>query len=309
MRYAFFSGSEISIPFLEAILNEVVLIVTLPPRVKGRGSKKTDNPLKTFANSKQIDVIEVEKFSNEINQKILSYNLDAIVVFAFGKIIPDEIINNVHCPLNIHPSDLPLYRGASPIERQLLDGVEESAVTIIKISNQLDAGSIIFKEKFKVTLFDDYFSFLRKVYDIGITLLKDALKCCSESRCIPIPQSGQATKANKIKKEEEIIDFNLVALSVHNKVRAFTRIGAYAKFRNKILKIFKTEPILNFEHFETPGKIVKIEKDFFVVSCGVGAVKVLEVQLEGKKRVPSKDFINGYKLKEGEILNENCSPC
>jgi len=267
------------------------------------------NPIKVFADEKGIDSIEVEKFDEESVQKILSYNLDEIVVFSFGKIIPKSILNGIKCPINIHPSPLPLYRGASPIERQLLDGVSKSSVTIMKMNEKLDEGEIIFQEFFDVDILDDYYSFLEKVYRVGIPLLKKTLECCKEDNCPKKPQEGTSTYAKKIKNEEEFLDFNLDALSVHNKVRALTRMGAYAFFRGKKIKIFKTEPLLDIHFNVKSGTIVKIEKEFFIVSCKEGAVKVLELQLEGKKRMTAKDFINGYRIKENEVLNENCSSC
>ena len=309
MRVGFFSGSDISIPFLEAIIDDVVLVVTLKPKIRERGSIPTANPIKIFAETKKKAVLEVESFTPEIIESIKSYSLDAFVVFSFGKILPKEVLELVKCPLNIHPSNLPFYRGASPIERQLMDGVTESAVTIFKMSEKLDKGEIIAKKKFEVSINDDYFSFLDKVYKVGIPLLKDALACCLQESCHSIEQEIGGNYAKKIRKEEEIIDWNTSAINAHNKIRALTRLGAYTCFRGKKLKVFKSELINNWpEPQQKPGSIVLVSSDSFAVACADGAVKILEVQLENKKRMNSKDFINGYKPKIGEVLNEDCSP-
>ena len=309
MKIGFFSGSDISIPFLEAIIDDVALVVTLKPKVRERGNTLTANPVKIFAENKNKAVLEIETFTPEVIEKIQSYNLEAFVVFSFGKILPKEVLELVKCPLNIHPSNLPFYRGASPIERQLMDGVTKSAVTIFKMSEKIDKGEIIAKKEFDVTTNDDYFSFLEKVYRVGIPLLRDSLSCCLEESCSSMEQKSGGNYAKKIRKEEEIIGWNNPAASVHNKVRALTRIGAYTCFRGKKLKVFKSELTNNvIETPQKPGSIVLVTSDSFVVACSEGAVKVLEVQLENKKRMSSKDFINGYKPKIGEVLNEDCSP-
>jgi methionyl-tRNA formyltransferase len=120
MNIVFFSGSDISIPFAKALIPEIKLIITLPPKIRGRGSKLTPNPLKIFADENGIDVLEIEDFNEEAVTNIKLHNPEAYVVFSFGKIIPKEVLELVKCPLNVHPSDLPYYRGASPIERQLM---------------------------------------------------------------------------------------------------------------------------------------------------------------------------------------------
>jgi methionyl-tRNA formyltransferase len=302
MNIVFFSGSDISIPFAKALIPDIKLIVTLPPKIRGRGSKVTPNPLKIFADENSIDVLEIEDFNEETVTNIKLHNPEVYVVFSFGKIIPKEVLELVKCPLNVHPSDLPYYRGASPIERQLMDGVSQSAVTIMKMNEKLDQGEIILKKHFEVSLYDDYYSFLEKVYEVGIPLVKEALQCCLSDTCLPIPQESKGTYAKKITSEEEKIDWSKDAISIHNKVRALTRIGAYTTFRGKKLKIFKTVPIIDLQIEHKPGTIVEVRKDFFIVATGNGCIKVIEVQLEGKRVMNASDFINGYKPQVLEVL-------
>ncbi|BAL80980.1 methionyl-tRNA formyltransferase [Caldisericum exile] len=302
MRIAFFSGSEISIPFAENLLGEIVLFVTLSPKIRGRGNKVSPNPVKLFADEYNKAVLEIENFSQQIVNEILSYKPDALVVFSFGKIIPKSILELTKCPLNIHPSDLPMYRGASPIERQLMDGVSKSAVTIIKMNEEIDKGEILLKKHFDVSVYDDYFSFLKKVYDVGIPLLREALECCLKGMCSPVPQVGEGSYAKKIRKEEEKINWKEDAFRIHNRVRALTRIGAYTIFREKKLKIFKTDFLNEFFNNSTPGTIVYVHNEYFLVSSLKGCVKILRVQPEGKKIMDVKDFINGYKPKIGEVM-------
>jgi len=149
-------------------------------------------------------VLEIETFTPEVIEKIQSYNLEAFVVFSFGKILPKEVLELVKCPLNIHPSNLPFYRGASPIERQLMDGVTKSAVTIFKMSEKIDKGEIIAKKEFNVTTNDDYFSFLEKVYRVGIPLLRDSLSCCLEESCSSMEQKSGGNYAKKFAKKKKL---------------------------------------------------------------------------------------------------------
>uniref|UniRef100_A0A7C4U1K6 Methionyl-tRNA formyltransferase n=1 Tax=Caldisericum exile TaxID=693075 RepID=A0A7C4U1K6_9BACT len=306
MRIGFFSGAEISLPFLEALKEHIKVVVTPPPKIRGRGNVPAYNPVKKAILQYGFEVVEVNTFDEETISKIKSFALDSFVVFAFGKRIPSALLEIVKCPLNIHPSPLPDYCGASPIERQLMDGVSKSAVTIIKMNEKIDKGDIILQEFFDVSIDDDYFSFLDKVYSIGIPLVKEALwYCLEDSSFRPVPQIGTGRVAKKIQKEEYVIDWNNPAILIHNKVRALVRVGAYTTFRKKMLKILKTKVIFDYNIGEKPGMIVDVKKDYFIVKAQVGAVMVFMVQVESKNRMTALDFINGYRPKAGEVLGED----
>jgi len=302
MRVVFFGSNSFSIPFLDAVKDNVVLVVTTTDKVSGRGNKVIQNPVKEFSKSKAIEVISVRKFDEEVAASIKNSIPDSFVVVSFGKIIPPYILNIVDCSVNVHPSRLPLYRGAAPIERQIMDGVTESAVSIIKVSSELDAGDVIVSTPLKIYFYDTRETVEKRIFEIGIPLLKKTLSLIEKGNYEGIPQEGSSTYAKKITKKDELIDWSKDSLLIYNAIRALSpRPLAYACFRSHILKIASAEPVDEDYEYHA-GEICEVEKDFFVVKCGKGALKIIEVIPEGKKRMFVRDFINGYRIIKGEKL-------
>lgn len=300
MNIIFFGSSEFSIPFLDAFKEHVVLIITTQDKLRGRGSNIKPNPVKKFALSIGKKVLAIEKLDETVFVTIRQINPDFFLVVSFGKIIPERFLKIPKCPLNLHPSALPLYRGASPIERQIMDGVTFSKVCIMKITKDLDAGEIIAEAPLIIEENDTKKDVEEKIISIGIPLLKEAIEIIYRVGCIGKPQIGIPTYAMKITKKDEIIDWNENNISVHNRIRALNPVpGAYTLFRGKILKIYKSEPNAESSN-EKPGTILKIDKSGFLVQCGKMSLKVLKVKPEGKREMKAIDFINGYKLKVGE---------
>ena len=300
MRIVFFGSSDFSVPFLESVKNDTVLIVTSPDRKKGRGKKLLPNPVKEKAIEIGIPFITAEKLGEEEAQKIKSVSPELFVVVSYGVIIPESVLNIANCAINVHPSKVPYYRGASPIIRQIMDGVKESAVSIIKVSKRLDRGDIILQRPFEISETDTRADVEEKVIRIGTALLKEAIEKVQAKGCTGAPQEGKGTYAKKITKEDEKIDWRRPALKIYNKVRAlYPSPCAYALFRGKRVKVRKA---LLFEGNSNgvPGEIVSISKNEVFVQCGAGALKLLELQMEGKKPVSARDFINGVKPKAGE---------
>ncbi len=300
MRIVFFGSSDFSVPFLESVKSDTVLIVTSPDRKKGRGKKLLPNPVKEKAIEHGIPFITAEKLGEEEAQKIKSVSPELFVVVSYGVIIPESVLSIANCAINVHPSKVPYYRGASPIIRQIMDGVKESAVSIIKVSKRLDRGDIILQRPFEISETDTRADVEEKVIRIGTALLKEAIEKVQAKGCTGIPQEGKGTYAKKITKKDEKIDWRQPALKIYNKVRAlYPSPCAYAFFRGKRVKIRKA---LLFEGNSNgvPGSVVSVSKNEIVVQCGAGALKLLELQMEGKKPVSARDFINGVKPKAGE---------
>ncbi len=302
MNIVFFGSSEFSIPFLDSFTKDIELVVTSPDKVRGRGKRLLSNPVKDFAQREHLPVITVDKLREQEYLKIKSVSPEIFLVVSYGKIISQEVLSLAKCALNLHPSKLPLYRGAAPIERQIMDGVEDSAVCIIKVIKQLDAGSIIIEEPFKILPFETKEDVGKKIVKIGVPLLRKAIEIVSLDRCEGKEQEGVPTYAKKITKSDELITWSCSGLSIYNKIRALSPVpGAYTYFRQKFLKIFKTE-LATFNSSYHPGTVFNIAKDCFYVSCGEGSIKVLDLQIEGGKKMSAKDFINGFKIHEGEMF-------
>ncbi len=300
MRIVFFGSSDFSVPFLESVKSDTVLIVTSPDRKKGRGKKLLPNPVKEKAIEIGIPFITAEKLTEEEAQKIKSVSPELLVVVSYGVIIPESILNIANCAINVHPSKVPYYRGASPIIRQIMDGVKESAVSIIKVSKRLDRGDIILQRPFEISETDTRADVEEKVIRVGTALLKEAIEKVQAKGCTGIPQKGKGTYAKKITKEDEKIDWRQPALKIYNKVRAlYPSPCAYALFRGKRVKVRKAL-LFDGNSNGVPGSVVSVSKNEIVVQCGAGALKLLELQMEGKKPVSARDFINGVKPKSGE---------
>ena len=304
MSIVFFGSSEFSIPFLDSFRKDIKLVITSPDKIGGRGKRFVSNPVKSFALREDLPVITIDKFEEEEYFKIKAVNPEIFMVVSYGKIIPQEILSLAKCALNLHPSKLPLYRGAAPIERQIMDGVEDSAICIIKVIKQLDAGDIIFEEPFKILPFETKGEVEEKIVKISVPLLRRAIEIVSHDKCEGRKQVGTPTYARKITRSDELIVWSDSGIRIYNKTRALNpRPGAYTYFRQRLLKIFKTE-FLTFSTSFSPGTMFNVSKEYFYVSCGEGSIKVLDLQVEGGKKISAKDFINGFKIYEGEILGQ-----
>lgn len=305
MKIGFFGSSEFSVPFIDAFKKEIVFVATSIDKIRGRGKNLTANTVRKFSEEVSLHVIKIEKFEASCYNEMKSFNPDILLVVSYGKIIPQEVLGLTNCSLNLHPSKLPLYRGAAPIERQIMDGVEDSAVSIIKIIKELDAGDIILDRAFKILPFETKGDVERKIVGIGVPLLKEAIKLVSIDRCEGRKQKGPVSYANKITKEDEIIDWKADGLVIYNKIRALSpKPGAYTYFRGKLMKIYSAEFVGTSDLSVPYGTIFDVSKDYFYITCKNANIKVLELQVEGGKRLKARDFINGFKILNGEKFSK-----
>jgi len=285
--------------------HEIVCVVTQPDRPKGRGKKITFSAVKEMALQNDLAIEQPEKAKNNpvLASLIKSLNPDIIVVVAYGQILPKEIIEiPKYKTINLHASLLPKYRGAAPIQWALLNGEKETGITIIKINEQLDAGDIIAQEKLKIEPDDNTETLLSKLFEKGKDLLLLTLKQIEEGSANYLKQDdGQATLAPLITKELAEIDWGKSAQEIHNRVRAMVPWPvAHTFYQEKLLKIWKTALA---KGSGTPGEILEIIKQKgFVIAAGKSALLVLEVQLEGKKRLSAYDFIVGKRLIIGDKI-------
>ncbi len=302
MRIVFFGSSDFSVPFLNIIASQTVLVVTSPDKRKNRGKKLLPNPVREAAEKLGIKFVAKDILDESIESEIKKAKPDLFVVVSYGKIIPPEILKLAPCSINVHPSAVPMYRGAAPIERQIMDGVKKSAVSIIKVSRKLDRGDVILSEPFTIEFSETKGDVEKKVISIGTSLLLKAIKKVEKEGCKGIRQTGRGCYAKKITKYDEEIDWQRSSTELHNLIRALSPVpGARTYFRGKILKIFRTEP--DDSWFDgSPGTVVSVGNDNFTVKCGKGNLKIFEVQVEGKRKISARDFINGFRIRKGEIL-------
>ncbi len=285
--------------------HEIICVVTQPDRPKGRGKKITFSPVKELALQNDLAIEQPEKVKNNpvLSSLIKSLSPDIIVVVAYGQILPKEIIEiPKYKTINLHASLLPKYRGAAPVQWALLNGEKETGITVMKINEQLDAGDIIAREKVKIESDDNTQTLLEKLFVKGKNLLLLTLKQIEEGKAHYLKQdNNQATLAPSITKESAEIDWKKPAQEIHNRVRAMIPWPvAHTYYQEKLLKIWKSKVV---DKNGAPGEVLEIVKhQGFVVGTGKGSLLVLEVQLEGKKRLSAHDFIVGKRLSIGDKI-------
>ncbi|MFA4906104.1 MAG: methionyl-tRNA formyltransferase [Candidatus Margulisiibacteriota bacterium] len=292
---------------LQALLDaeeQIVLAVTQPDRPKGRHLHTAPSPVKELAQKYKIPVETPEKVKDQIFiDKIHSLDPDLIVVAAYGKILPKDLLTiPKYGAINVHASLLPKYRGAAPIQWAILKGENETGVTVMQVSETLDTGDIILQDKVPIDPEDTAETLLDKVFEVGAQTLLRAIDQIKKGTAKKIPQKeADATYAPLIAKESGEIDWKKSATEVNNRVRALLPWPtAHTFYKGKMLKIIKAEPAPVPGKFK-PGEVVDI-KDDFIIACGVGSLILKEVQLEGGKKMTGEQFLRGHRLAIGEIL-------
>ena len=306
MRVVFMGTPDFAVPVLEALTeskHEVVAVVTQPDKRKGRGKEMQYTPVKAAALNHGIEVYQPAKVKDEEFQNVLrDINADVIVVVAFGQILPPSII---HMPkygcINVHASLLPKYRGAAPIQWAVIDGEKETGITTMQMDEGLDTGNMMLKEVVPVDKKETGGSLHDKLAACGGKIILETLQKVEDGTVTYTKQDdSKSNYAKMLDKNLGKIDFTKKAVEIERLIRGLNPWpSAYTKLNGKTLKIWDAD-VLEGEN-ETPGKIVNITKDQIWISTGEGILAVNELQLEGKKRMNTEDFLRGYKM-ENAVL-------
>lgn len=300
---------EFAIPSLETVYKntDLKLIFTKEDKRNARGNKIIFSPVKQFGLDNNIEIIQPKRLKDaEITEKIREINPDLIVVVAYGKIIPKEIIDiPKYGIINVHSSLLPKYRGASPIHSAILNGDKETGVSIMYIEEELDAGDVILKEYCEINEDDTLGTLHDKLKELGATGLEKTLKLIEDGNVKTEKQDDtKATFVKPISKEQAKIDWTDTKENVYNKIRGLNPFPAAYTFneKNENIKVYKGEKIDKIYDGEF-GEIVEIiNKKGPVVKVRNGGIILTEVKFEGKKIQKGTDVINGRKLLQGEKL-------
>ena len=317
MKIIFMGTPDFARDSLEAVYNagyEIIGVVTNPDRPKGRGMKMIPSPVKEFALEKELKIYQPEKVKNNIEfiDEIKSLNPDVICVVAYGKILPEEILNipKLGC-INVHGSLLPKYRGAAPIQWAILNGDKETGVTTMYMDKGMDTGDMILKEKVTIGEDETTGELWERLSKIGGELLVKTLEQI-EARTAPREKQGEDyTMAPMLNKDMAKIDWeNKSAIEVKNLVRGLNPImGAYTFWNGKKIKFWKVDiakgnEIIadNLEILRDGTVIVSNPKDGLYIKTKKGIIKVLEIQGENAKRMSIGDFLRGNNISEFEIF-------
>ncbi len=310
MRLVFMGTPDFAVPSLQVLItgnDPVVGVFTQPDQPAGRGMAMHAPPVKTLAESRGIPVFQPAKLRvSGVLEQLRAWQPDLIVVAAYGKILPNSILNlpPQGC-INVHASLLPKYRGAGPIQRAIAQGETETGITIMRISERMDSGDILLQKAMPISPQDTGGLLHDRLAQLGADTLGEALRLLKDGRLVARPQNeAEVTYAPLIKKEDGRIDWTQSATVIERRIRAFNPWpSAYTTVNGKMLKIFsaQVEPHVR-PGSATPGTITEVTPVSLCVVTGAGVLALTEIQLEGKKRLPIEDFLRGYPLSPDLIL-------
>jgi len=306
MRLAFLGTPAFAVPTLERLVergHQVLAAVTQPDRPKGRGRALAPPPVKEAALRLGVPVYQPERVKRPDSVDYLrALAPGAMVMVGYGQIIPQSILDIPPLGiLNVHASLLPKYRGAGPIQWAIVNGETITGITIMRIDAGLDTGPLLLKAETAIGADETAPELGRRLSVIGADLLVEALDALAAGHGALQPQdNAQATYAPMLKKEDGRIDWSRSAAQIHNQVRGMQPWpGAYSSFRGAALHVWRARPT-DGGAGHPPGALVRIKP--LLVACGEGALELIAVQMEGRKRMPAADFANGQRLVENEVL-------
>ncbi|MBQ6695421.1 MAG: methionyl-tRNA formyltransferase [Lachnospiraceae bacterium] len=310
MKIVFMGTPDFAAGALEALIkagHEITAVVTQPDKAKGRSGQLQYPPVKECAVAHNIPVMQPVKIKTlEAIAQLKQYEADVYVVAAFGQILSQEILDipKFGC-LNIHASLLPKYRGASPIQHVIIDGEEETGVTIMQMDAGVDTGDMLYKKSIAIEDNDTYETLHDKLMVLGGEAIVEALPLIEEGILIPEKQQDeQSCHAGMIRKEMGNIDFNRPAVEIHRLIRGLTPWpSAYTFYKGKQMKVWEVT-IEDSTVNAIPGTVAEVTKNTIKVACSEGLLCIMSLQLEGKKRMSTHDFLLGVKVQPGECFTK-----
>jgi methionyl-tRNA formyltransferase len=311
LKIIFMGTPDFAVAALDALCRDgqnVILAVTQPDRQKGRGRKVIQTPVKVCAEKWNVPVFQPDRIREpEAIEKIRSLAPDLIVVAAFGQILPQELLDipRLGC-INIHASLLPKLRGAAPIQWSVINGDSESGITLMQMNAGLDTGDILFQESVPIEKNETGESLYEKLAQLGGEMIVRYLPAIEAGEIHPVSQDdSRSSYAPMLRKEMGEIDWSLPAAQIEQRMRGMMPWpGAYTKLGGHTLKIWsaKVLPVTEVPYGTTPGTVLYTDKKSICVAAGEGGLLLLEVQAEGKKRMPTDAFLRGTKVADGTVL-------
>ncbi len=310
MKIIFFGSDDFALVNLEKLIqseHNVVVCVAPPDKPKGRGMPVIFSPIKERALRQGIALLQPARLNDPLLiEQLKSFQSDLFVVVAYGKILPIEVLSLPYlCCMNVHGSLLPQYRGAAPIHWAIINGENETGVSIIKMNSQMDAGDIFAQAKIKIDPADTALTLRAKMAALGSDLLLKTIDSLEKNAYILAGQdASKVSTAPKLTKELGLIQWNKPARDIHNLVRGLLPWpAAYTHFQGKLLKILQTEIVSIDASSKQPGEVLEINPQGFVVAASYGGLLVRQVHLESAKAMDARSFAIGHKLQTGVIFS------
>jgi len=310
LNTAFLGSGDFSRDLLYKLLRagcEFAGVITRPDRPAGRGLRINPTPVKALAGEEGLEVYQPTGPKDPAFLSIMEeLRPELLLVADYGCLLTRTVLEYPpYGCVNVHPSLLPRYRGAAPIQRALMDGARITGVTLMAMDEGMDTGGIIAQEEIGVEDRDDALALRSRLASLGARMVVGIVPLYLSGSVVPRPQEEEsATYADPIRKPDLLIDWTHTALNVHNQVRALSpRPGAYTGFRGKRVKILRTLPREDIQR-DRPGMLEVPEKDVILAGTGKGALQLEEIQPEGKKAMSAGEFLRGYRLLPSESFDE-----
>ena len=313
MKIIFMGTPDFAVPTLEKLhqsSHELLAVITQPDKPKGRGRTLQPSPVKSFAIQAGIQVLQPVKASApETVEEISAMAPDLIVVAAYGQILRENFLSiPKHFCMNLHSSILPKYRGAAPINWAIINGDAETGVTTMKMDKGLDTGDILLIAKTVIKDTDDAQSLHDTLANIGASLALETINQLEQNSLTFIPQDDlQSSYAHKLKKTDGLIDWEQDAKTIRNRIRGLEPWpGAYTFYNGSRMRICKAEITEGISN-DQPGHIVRLSDHGIETGTARGRLIITELQPEGKKRMPAKNFLMGHKVAVGDHFDSAVS--
>ncbi len=303
LNIIFMGTPEFAVPTLKSIVeskHKILEVYTQPPQKKNRGQKIQSSPIHDFSKKLDIPVNHPSNLGKNEVDHIKKLKPDLVIVVAYGKILPNELLNlNKVLFINVHASLLPKWRGAAPIQRAIMNMDQETGISIMKIVPKLDAGPILMQSKIKITQEINHQELSDKMSKLGAKLILDTIKLIENNKVNFIEQNeAEVTYAKKIQKTETKIYWNDSADKVIAKINAFyPNPGSWFELNGIRIKVIKAREIISKG---LPGTILN---DKFTIACSKNAIQIIELKKEGKQIMTTEDFLRGNEIKIGLTLN------
>ena len=303
MKVLFLGSPYFAVKILEKLLksrHKVVAVVTQSDKPSGRGQKLMPTQVKVFAKEKGIAVYSFDKLSQHLDE-IEEIDYDIAVTASFGQILNEKFLSIAPC-INVHPSLLPKYRGATPIQSALLSGDKVTGVSIMKVVRAVDAGDVIAQKQVKIEEDDDYTTLQEKLADVGGDMLVEVLDLFALGQVKTFKQDDdKATFCRKLEKSDAFLDLNKTASEIVNQSRALCEMGVFLLVDGQRLKVAQIKNVSkDFQNLKI-GEVAPV-KGRIIFGCSDGAVEIGKCLSKNGKMVPAKDFLNGFSF-EGKKIN------
>ncbi len=303
LRVVFMGTPAFAVPALQALIDsehEVVALYSQPPRKANRGHKETPSPTHQLAESADIPVhVPTSLKSDEVQQEFRAHKADIAVVAAYGLLLPKPILEAYpHGCINIHPSDLPRWRGAAPLHRTVLAGDEKTAMCIMQMDEGLDTGDVLYREAMDVPQHMTTGELHDLMADKGAAATLEVLQLVEKEALQPTPQPEEGvTYASKLDKSESSIDWNQPAETIYNQIRGLNPWpSATARFHDEVLKIHSAD-VVPEAHDSAPGTLLD---DALTVACGTNALRLRTLQRPNKRAMQAEELLRGFAMPAGE---------